>query len=196
MCKYARNYRLGTFNVVSDNHPTDLDIPTRVTQPSIFDVIDNFWGDKPIRRIQTAHKSVLRRFGQEVNRFYEAYVPLEKQDKELRTYFGGLVSTNFASRGKQQTFFNNLLYSHSVVVPDPIARWYFDRYDELPKIPPVQYPGQAPLGLFGVAWAGISKTLRILVRPDGNPVMPTIAEDALVKKLSTQKKKLDKLSEL
>jgi hypothetical protein len=113
-----------------------------MAQASIFDLIDNFWGDRPIRKIQTADRTALRSFGEEVNRFYEAAIPPEKHDGQLRTYLGGLVTTNFGSAEKQQTFFNNLLYSHSVVVPDPIARWYFDRYDELPKTPPVEYPRQ------------------------------------------------------
>lgn len=93
--------------------------------------------------IKKSSKTKLRQFGTEVNRFYETYTPPIAQSGELRTYCGGLVAVNFSLQGKQQTFFNNLLYAHSTVVPDPIARWYFDRYEELARTPPVEYLGGA-----------------------------------------------------
>ena len=107
--------------------------------PTILDVIDNYWGMDPIQKIMRATKAALKGFGKEVNRFYNASQPPQPVGREFRTYFGGMVATNFSLTGKQQTFFNNLLYSHSTVVPDPIARWYFDRYEELAKTPPAVY---------------------------------------------------------
>jgi len=107
--------------------------------PTILDVIENFWGHSPISKIENATGSALHEFGKEVNTFYEAYSAPESSVGELRTYFGGLVAVNFSLQGKQQTFFNNLLYVHSTIVPDPIARWYFDRYEGLAKTPPVEY---------------------------------------------------------
>jgi len=107
--------------------------------PSIIDVIENFWGHDPITMIGKANKTKLRQFGVEVNRFYNTYIPPTSNAGELRTYYGGLVAVNFSLQGKQQTFFNNLLYAHSTIVPDPIARWYFDGYEELAKTPPAEY---------------------------------------------------------
>jgi hypothetical protein len=89
--------------------------------------------------IGKASKTKLRQFGIEVNRFYEANCPPTSQAGEFRTYYGGLVAVNFSLQGKQQTFFNNLLYAHSTIVPDPIARWYFDAYEELAKTPAAEY---------------------------------------------------------
>jgi hypothetical protein len=106
---------------------------------TILDVIENFWGRDPLSKIARAGKAELKGFGKEVNRFYDAYSPLQAPAGEFRTYYGGLVAVNFSLAGKQQTFFNNLLYSHSTIVPDPIARWYFDRYDELARTPSAQY---------------------------------------------------------
>jgi hypothetical protein len=107
--------------------------------PTILDVIDNYWGRDPVQKIARATKAALKGFGKEVNKFYDAWQPPPPVGGELRTYFGGLVATNFSLVGKQQRFYNNLLYSHSTVVPDPIARWYFDRYEELAKTPPAVY---------------------------------------------------------
>jgi len=109
--------------------------------PTIFDVIGNFWGDRPVRKIQRADKATLASFGEEVNRFYDSYTPAENPEGQLRTYLGGLAATNFALGGKQRTFFNDLLYAHSTIVPDPIALWYFDRFEELSRTPPAAYPG-------------------------------------------------------
>jgi hypothetical protein len=108
---------------------------------TIYDVIDNFWGRDPLRKIMRADKIAFKSFGKEVNRFYESYVPPQPGDTELRTYYGGLVATNFSLSGKQTTLFNNLLYSHSTVIPDPIARWYFDDYEHLSRTPPAEYFG-------------------------------------------------------
>jgi len=108
--------------------------------PTILDVIQNFWGAEASKRIEKATKAKLKEFGKEVNRFYEAYSPRGPKTTDFRTYYGGLVAVNFSlSGGKQQTFFNNLLYAHSTIVPDPIARWYFDRYEDLAKTPPAEY---------------------------------------------------------
>jgi hypothetical protein len=107
--------------------------------PTILDVIQNFWGADPTKKIEKATKTKLKEFGKEVNRFYEAYSPIEPRAGDFRSYCGGLVAVNFSLNGKQQTFFNNLLYSHSTIVPDPIARWYFDRYEELARTPPAEY---------------------------------------------------------
>jgi hypothetical protein len=107
--------------------------------PTIFDVIENFWGTAPLERINRSTRAELEDFGREVERFYSAYVPPPAADRELRTYFGRLVAVNFSLAGKRQTFFNNLLYCHSTIVPEPIARWYFDRYEELAKTPPADY---------------------------------------------------------
>ncbi len=107
--------------------------------PTILDVIQNFWGEDPVKKIEKATKAKLKEFGKEVNRFYEAYSPMAPKVGDFRTYYGGLVAVNFSLSGKQQTFFNNLLYAHSTIVPDPIARWYFDRYEELARTPPAEY---------------------------------------------------------
>jgi len=83
--------------------------------PTIFDVIDNFWGDRPIRRIQKADRPTLQSFGREVNRFYEAYTPTFNAEGQLRTYLGGLAAANWGLAGKQQTFFNDLLVVRRVL---------------------------------------------------------------------------------
>jgi hypothetical protein len=106
---------------------------------TIFDVIDNFWGRSPLAKVARADKIALTRFGNEVNRFYKSYIPPQVGQEELRTYYGGLVAVNFSLAGKQTTFFNNLLYAHSTIIPDPLPRWYFDEYEELSKTPKVKY---------------------------------------------------------
>jgi hypothetical protein len=106
---------------------------------TIFDVIDNFWGRDPLRKILRSDKFALARFRGEVNRFYDSYEVPAPPAGEFRTYHGGLVAVNFSLSGKQRTLFNNLLYEHSTVVPDPLSRWYFDRYEELAKTPPAKY---------------------------------------------------------
>lgn len=113
-----------------------------MTAPTIFDVIDNFWGRDPLRKIERADKVTISRFAKQVNRFYDSYAVTPPAPKQLRTYQGGLVAVDFALAGsKQTTFFNNLLYAHSTIVPDPLARWYFERYEELQKTPPAEYCG-------------------------------------------------------
>ena len=108
---------------------------------TIFDVIDNFWGNDPLRKIARADKVTFSRFAKQVNTFYESYEITPVTEGEFRSYYGGLVATNFSLTGKQRTFFNNLLYTHSTIVPDPIARWYFDRYEDPTKTPVVDYFG-------------------------------------------------------
>jgi hypothetical protein len=113
-----------------------------VTGATIYDVIDNFWGRDPLRKIGRADKVTINRFSKQVNRFYDSYAVTPPAPKQLRTYQGGLVAVDFSLAGsKQTTFFNNLLYAHSTIVPDPLARWYFERYEELQKTPAAEYCG-------------------------------------------------------
>lgn len=108
---------------------------------TIFDVIENFWGKDPLPKINRADKITLSRFANEVNRFYDSYTPPPPNEGEFRTYYGGLVAVNFSLAGKQRILLNNLLYAHSTIIPDPIGRWYFDRYEELTKTPAAEYFG-------------------------------------------------------
>lgn len=107
--------------------------------PSIFDVIDNFWGKKPKSEIRRAKLRTLNDFAREVNRFYSSFTPPDVPAGEFRTYYGGQTAVSFGCGGHQNDLLNNLLYSHSTIIPDPIARWYFDDFESLAKTPPVVY---------------------------------------------------------
>jgi hypothetical protein len=107
--------------------------------PSIFDVIDNFWGKKPKSEIRKADARILSDFGVEVNRFYSAFTPPVVPVGEFRTYYGGSIAVTTGTGTSQTELLNNLLYSDGTIIPDPIARWYFDDYEHLPKTPPAVY---------------------------------------------------------
>src|SRR5258707_9752106 len=106
---------------------------------NIIDLIEAYWGTNSASAIGRADTKTLRRFGYEVNKFYDSYTVPTPKKEALNTYFGGLAATNFALAGHSASFFNALLYAHSTIVPDPLAEWYFRDVDGLQGTPAITY---------------------------------------------------------
>jgi hypothetical protein len=111
---------------------------------TIFDVIDNFWGPDPFKAIGNAESKQLSEFGYEVRKFYQNYESPEPKSGELRTYHGDIAAIHYALggvhlKGLSLAFATNLLYAHKTIAPDPIALWYFEKFEQIAAPPATTY---------------------------------------------------------
>lgn len=107
---------------------------------SILTVAENYWGEDFEKEIGSADHARMRRFADEVNRFYDSRPSFSDGEAESRIYPGGWCAANPSVGQLRLSLLNELLYADSVLIPDLTAIWFYPDPDRLPALPETVFP--------------------------------------------------------